>query len=217
MLPPADTSKTQAAEQTIVVPAKPAPKKTAVDITKKDSIPATKRPTRKERDPITIETGDTVAMKSYAERFDPRKALLYAAVVPGLGQIYNKKYWKLPLVYGGFIAIGWNVTRFNDINRTYRRQLYENLEAGFTGDNSGPPDGLTTGQLRSIEERSRRERDFWVIMVGAMYILQMLDAHVDAHLKEFDLNPNLQVRVQPMLEQNQLIGRQTGASLVIKF
>ncbi|HYG03114.1 MAG TPA: DUF5683 domain-containing protein, partial [Chryseosolibacter sp.] len=84
-------------------------------------------------------------------------------------------------------------------------------------DNAGPPDGLTTGQLRGIVDRSRRERDFWVIMVGAMYILQMVDAHVDAHLKEFDLNPNLQVSVQPMLEQDQLIGRQTGASLIVKF
>jgi hypothetical protein len=171
-----------------------------------------------EREPIKIETGDTVAIKSYAERFNPRKALLYAAVVPGLGQIYNKKYWKLPLVYGGFAAVTWNISRFNDIYKNYKVQLFNNLELGLTDDNQiNPTTRITTGQYRTIVNKARRERDFWVIMMGAMYLLQMVDAHVDAHLKEFDLNPNLRASIQPTMEQDQMIGRQTGLSLVIKF
>jgi hypothetical protein len=171
-----------------------------------------------ERDPVVIQTGDTVAIKSYAERFNPRKALLFAAVVPGLGQIYNKKYWKLPLVYGGFAAIAWNISRYNDIYKRYKNDLFANLEAGYIDDTDFDPNvGITTGQYRTVVNKAQRERDFWVIMMGAMYLLQIVDAHVDAHLKEFDLNPNLQVSVEPIMEQNQMLGRQTGMSLLIRF
>lgn len=176
------------------------------------------RPVVMDQGGVTIEAEDTIAMRSYAARFNPRKALLYAAAVPGLGQIYNKKYWKLPLVYGGFAAIGWNISRFNDIYVDYRSMLFGNLEAGFAEDTDFNPDnGFTTGQLRRIVQRAQRERDFWIIMVGAMYILQVVDAHVDAHLKEFDLNPNLRVSVQPTFGNDSLLGRQHGGSVIIKF
>ena len=72
-------------------------------------------------DSLLIESRDTLLLKSYAARYDPRKALLYAAVVPGLGQIYNKKYWKLPLVYGGFIAIGYGINFYQEGYTKYKR------------------------------------------------------------------------------------------------
>ena len=108
---------------------------------------------------------DTVLLKSYAARYDPRKALLYAAVVPGLGQIYNKKYWKLPLVYGGFFAIGYAINFYQDNYKTYKVQLFYSLDNGFEGDTEINADktksfGYTTGQLRTIVDKSRRERDF---------------------------------------------------------
>lgn len=169
-------------------------------------------------DSVIILTEDTVLMKSYAARFDPRKALLYAAIVPGLGQVYNKKYWKLPLVYGGFAAVGWNVGRFHTLYRDYKDDLFYNLSHGLENDSDKhPTTGFTTRQLRSAVDKARYRRDFWLIMTGAMYLLQIVDAHVDAHLKEFDLNPNLKVSVQPLLEKDQLLGRQSGVSLTIKF
>lgn len=169
-------------------------------------------------DSVIIEREDTVLMKSYAARYDPRKALLYAAVVPGMGQIYNKKYWKLPLVYGGFVAVGFNINRFQNANKKFKDQLFYNLQRGLVDPNDeNPITGFTTRQLRSAVDKSRRERDFWIIMVGAMYLLQIVDAHVDAHLKEFDLNPNLKVRVEPTHEKNTVTGRQTGVSITIKF
>ena len=171
-------------------------------------------------DTLISDGPDTVLLKSYASRYDPRKALLYAAVVPGLGQIYNKKYWKLPLVYGGFFGIGYAINFYQGNYTDYKAKLFYNLDHGLADDNdrdTNDPNAYTTGQLRTIVDKSRRERDFWVIMMGAMYILQIVDAHVDAHLKEFDLNPTFKVSFRPSMTQDELLGRQNSMADVIKF
>jgi hypothetical protein len=171
-----------------------------------------------ERDTVIEQGPDTVAIESYAKRFSPRKAILYAAILPGLGQIYNKKYWKLPLVYGGFYAIGYAINYYNNFHTEYKGHLFYNLENGRGGENDENPQvQLTTGQLRTIVDKARRERDFMIILMGGMYLLQMVDAHVDAHLKEFDVNPKLQVSIEPTMEQNAWTGRTTGLALVIRF
>jgi hypothetical protein len=171
-----------------------------------------------ENDSLFAQRADTVLIKSYAARYDPRKALLYAAIVPGLGQIYNKKYWKLPHVYGGFAALGYAINFYKKGYTKYKNELYYNLENGYTENNdSRPDDYYTTGNYRKIVDQYKRERDFMMILMGGMYLLQIVDAHVDAHLKEFDLNPNLQVSIRPTVEQNQMLGRQSGVSLVLKF
>ena len=170
------------------------------------------------RDTIFIEQQDTVLTQSYARRYDPRKALLYAAIVPGLGQVYNKKYWKLPLVYGGFYALARGIGYYNDIYRTYRAHLFYNLDNNLAAPTAqNPTVGFSTNQLRRIVDRNRRDRDFMVIMMASMYLLQMVDAHVDSHLKEFDLNPNLNVGIEPVFERNTLLGRNSGLAIVIKF
>ena len=171
-------------------------------------------------DTVVAGTPDTVLLKSYASRYDPRKALLYAAVMPGLGQIYNKKYWKLPLVYGGFFGIGYAINFYQGNYTDYKAKLFYNLDHGLKGDNDRRPNEVnayTTGQLRTIVDKSRRERDFWVIMMGAMYLLQIVDAHVDAHLKEFDLNPTFKVSFRPSISQDELLGRQNSMTVVLKF
>src|SRR5688500_17976202 len=100
-------------------------------------------------DTLDQETPDTVRIKSYAERFNPRKAILYAAVLPGLGQVYNKKYWKLPLVYGGFFFIGYYIKTYNDLYTEYKGHLFYNLEHDLRGANDVNPNvDLTTTQLR---------------------------------------------------------------------
>jgi len=160
-------------------------------------------------DSLIVESQDTILLKSYATRYDPRKALLYAAVVPGLGQIYNKKYWKLPLVYGGFIFFASYIDIYQTGYTKYKAQLFDVLNGG--------QNPYTQDQLRTVVDRYRRERDYMIILMGGMYILQIIDAHVDAHLKEFDLNPNLHVSVQPMSEYNYATGRQNGFSIVVRF
>jgi hypothetical protein len=159
--------------------------------------------------------GRVIAIQSYASRFNPRKALLYSAVFPGMGQVYNKKYWKLPLVYGGFAALIGVAKFYHDQNVEYREDLFT-----FLSDPTKPkisPLGLTDAQLRSVIDRSRRERDYFIILSMFWYMLQLVDAHVDAHLKEFDVNPNLRVRLEPNVNQNNLTGRTTGVALTLKF
>ncbi len=174
-------------------------------------------------DSLFVESTDTLLIQSYAKRYNPRKALLYAAVLPGLGQIYNKKYWKLPLVYGGMAATGYAINVYNNLYSEYRGFVFLGLEAGLAETQLPPPALRARGmevsvqQYRRALDKARRERDYMIIIMGVVYILQMVDAHVDAHLKEFDLNPRLQVRVEPLLEQDDMVGRQTGAALVFRF
>lgn len=156
---------------------------------------------------------DTVRIQSYAKRFNPAKASLYAAVLPGLGQIYNKKYWKLPLVYGGLFATGYAVNYYQGLYKDYKEQLFDILETG----EDQSPEGFTEDQLRPAIDKARRERDFFIVIMAGVYILQILDAHIDAHLKEFDVNPNLQVKFSPILKNDVLLGNQAGFSLTLKF
>jgi len=160
-----------------------------------------------------MDKADTIRIESYAKRFNPAKASLYAAVLPGLGQVYNKKYWKLPLVYGGFFATGYAINYYQGLYKDYKEQLFRILESG----DSQSPQGFTEDQLRPAIDKARRERDFFIIIMAGVYILQIIDANVDAHLKEFDVNPNLQVKFEPMLKSDLLTGRQAGFSVVLKF
>ena len=159
---------------------------------------------------------DTLPLTSYASDHDPRKAILFAAILPGMGQIYNKKYWKLPLVYGGFIGFGYGVQFYQKGYKEFKGGLFDLLESGeqtirIRGYDFAAPD------IRRIVDRYRRERDFFIILSAGMYLLQMVDAHVDAHLKEFDVNPNLQVSIQPTINNDMLTGRTAGIALIIKF
>lgn len=185
---------------------------TALTASAQDSVAVSKD------DSLIVEGRDTLLLQSYASRYDPRKAILYAAVLPGLGQIYNKKYWKLPLVYGGMFALGYAINFYQEGYTKYKAELYYNLENGYSADNAvRPGDSYTTANYRRIVDQYKRERDFMIILMGGVYLLQMIDAHVDAHLKEFDLNPKLQMSVRPTAEQSDLIGRTSGVSIILKF
>lgn len=165
-------------------------------------------------DTATLSSQRVERIESYASRFDPRKALLYSAILPGAGQLYNKKYWKMPLVYGGFTITTMVVVFYDKNHRKFRNELFEVLNNGGTGVG---PSGLDATALRRAIDITRRERDFYILLSGVWYLLQMVDAHVDAHLKEFQLNPKLQVKWEPHLENNMMLGRQAGFSLTFRF
>ena len=189
-------------------------------------------------DSIRTSIGDTVKTSTVdgkveyiAKRFNPRKALLFSAILPGAGQVYNKKYWKVPLVYGGIIGFGAIVNFYNNNYTIFKNQLYAVINypdpaKGYVVTDynllSQSPAQLATRnftkqQLEDLSNSSRRNRDYFIIITGFMYLLQMVDAHVDAHLKEFKVNPNLQIAVEPRMESSYMAGNTSGMALVFKF
>lgn len=156
----------------------------------------------------------------------PSRAAFYSAVLPGLGQIYNKRYWKVPLVWG---AIGGSVYAYTWNNDNYKRFriAFKRRQAGYTddefydlnGDNAiGDPPDLDLDDLENQQERFQRDRDLWLVVSIAAYALNIIDANVDAHLKQFNIDNDLAVDLEPYLDLNSVTNDPTyGMALTIKF
>jgi hypothetical protein len=147
---------------------------------------------------------------------DPSKAILYSAIFPGLGQIYNRKYWKLPFVYGGFLgcyyAISWNGTQYSGYRTAYRDfsdkdpntnswKAYA-IRFGLGDDQTQWDAGQAnwfSGTLRNQTDRFRRYRDLSIIIAVGVYAICMIDAYVDAHLFDFDISQDLSMRMEPVI------------------
>ncbi|MDC6406953.1 MULTISPECIES: DUF5683 domain-containing protein [Maribacter] len=150
----------------------------------------------------------------------PSKAAFYSAVLPGLGQIYNKRYWKVPLVWG---AIGGSVYAYTWNNDNYKRfrTAFKRRQAGFTDDEfngEGVFPFLDDGDLENQQERFQRDRDLWLVLSIVAYSLNIIDANVDAHLKQFNIDNNLALDFEPYLDLNAVTNNPTyGMALTIKF
>jgi len=140
---------------------------------------------------------------------DANKVVWFGAIVPGMGQILNRKYWKLPIVYGGFLvcayAITWNGTQYNSYKNAYRDIIDNNpdtnsfldlLPKGRTVDDYGGQAAFSQ-RLKSIQDSYRRYRDLSILISALYYGLTVLDAYVDAQLFNFDISPDLSMKVNP--------------------
>jgi hypothetical protein len=176
-------------------------------------VEVTRDTTKTDGDTVVImRRGKVITPEQYAARYVPRKALLYSAVLPGMGQVYNKKYWKLPIVYGGFYMLTYVAFAYNDLYNEYKNELFAKIrDPSYQAQYN-----YTEEQLRSATEFYRRQRDFFLILDGVWYLLQLVDAHVDAHLREFDLNPQLKVSLGPAIQSGPY-GQAPGMALTIKF
>ena len=149
----------------------------------------------------------------------PKKASIYAALFPGLGQVYNGKYWKLPIVYGGYVGLiyvlGWNNNNYNDYFDAYKTiSKYASVDQMSQADkdylnelfnipywdlNTNPSRfGSLKTQLKSGKDFYKRSRDLSIIAIAALHVLSIIDASVDANLSDFDINDNLSMHVEPM-------------------
>ena len=141
------------------------------------------------------------------------KAALYSALVPGLGQIYNKKYWKLPIIYGttGFIIylFDFNNTQYNKF-----RTAYTQFNNGQITEFEGYTDKAT---LLRLKDRYQRNRDLNIIVLAAVYILNIVDAAVDAHLFDYNINEDLSLHINPAINKTFCNQNTIGLSCCFSF
>ncbi len=150
----------------------------------------------------------------------PRRATIYSAVLPGLGQIYNRKYWKVPIVVGGFATLGYFINYNNDVYATYKL-AYSDLIDNDPNTNSYKnlkvnPIFFEDGQIANLTERLRRAKDGWrrnrdLVIIGTVvfYAVNIIDASVDANFFNFDISDDLTMSWSPepvILKDSKLIG-----------
>jgi hypothetical protein len=153
----------------------------------------------KAQDTLRLDVKDTI----FKIRHYPTRAAILSAVLPGSGQIYNKKYWKLPLIYGGMGVLGYYIIHFNNL---YQKYLNAYIRYNKFGDKSlliGLPKFSETSdinrQLVWYKDNYRRYRDMDVLLLGAVYVLNIIDATVDAYFFNYDISDDLSLRIEPTI------------------
>ena len=167
---------------------------------------------------------------------DPMRAVWLGAVVPGLGQIYNRSYWKLPIVYGGFMgciyAITWTNGQYEGYKSAYRDIYYDIQNGTVSNDpnksyNAILPEGYTINsmggantyqnRLKEWQNASLRNRDLAILVTVVVYALSLVDAYVDAQLFDFDISNDLSLNVSPQIYYDMHNQRTAEVKLAIQF
>ena len=163
------------------------------------------------------EAYDSVFVKQHS----PRKAWLFSAVFPGLGQIYNRKYWKVPIIYGigGAVIFTyfWNHNYYTELDDAYKE---------FTSMDPRPEEyvfkGTTLtydieGTLDRVRNSVRDDRDLSAVGIAAVYFLNIIDAMIDAHFFEYDVSDDLSFKLMPSLIPKNAFACSMGLKLSVKF
>ncbi len=148
----------------------------------------------------------------------PSKAAFYSAVVPGLGQVYNKKYWKIPIIYAGMAAgIYFYQQQDEDYNRfrdAYKRRLAGYKDDEFYGNGNEPV--ISNDRLINAQRSAQKNKSISIIVTVAFYMLNIIDANVDAHLRQYEVSEDLSL--QPSVDVNPFNAQaQYGMSLTYRF
>ena len=163
---------------------------------------------------------------------NPTKATWLAVVFPGGGQIYNRKYWKLPIIYGGFAgcayALSWNGKMYKDYSQAYLDIMDSNPNTKSYEDLLPPNATYNEEQLKNTLKRRkdmfRRYRDLSIYAFIGVYLISIIDAYVDAELSNFDITPDLSMKVEPTVIDNNnqfrsssLKSKSVGLQCVLRF
>lgn len=158
------------------------------------------------KQPVVIENKEALAKPETYWHPNPNKAMWYSALCPGLGQIYNRSYWKVPVIYGGAAVfsylISWQGRMYNDYSNAYYDMMdndpntvsYEHLFRNING-----TDEWKKNTLRKKRDYYRRYRDLCVFGVGILYVVNIIDAFVDGHLYDFSVSNDLSFHIEPVI------------------
>ena len=177
---------------------------------KKKLLEMTSSPTLKEQEVPTDSLKREINRKVWVP--NPTKATWLALVIPGGGQIYNRKYWKLPIFYGGFAgcayALTWNGKMYKDYSNAYKDAMNGNMQSSSITDLLPPGYSISETQLKQLlrkrKDTYRRYRDLSIFAFIGVYLLSVIDAYVDAELSNFDISPDLSMKVEPTVINNQM-------------
>jgi len=179
-----------------------------------------------EKENIKAKKDSAAIEKKPGNRYDsamaahsPKKAALRSAILPGWGQIYNKKYWKLPIVYGALGVSGgifiYNLNQYKDTRFAYRvkyNMRVNRTDSALFAQIRNDLKPLSEESLRFYRNQFRRDIDYSVLFFILLWGLNVVDAAVDAHLKSFDVSPDLSFRIRPGYSE---LARTNGISLVL--
>jgi len=148
----------------------------------------------------------SISSQKIQKEKSPKRAAIYSAVIPGSGQIYTKKYWKVPVIYGGLVTSAYFI---NDNNNQYKEYRDAALLSYETGENQL---GYTYSELITLKDHYRRNREISYFSFIGIYILNIVDASVNAHLLNFDVSDDISLNIRPY---STLIN--TGVSFSLNF
>ena len=157
----------------------------------------------------------------------PKKATILSAVIPGAGQIYNKSYWKVPVIYAGFAGLTYVASVNNGFYHDYKR-VYDDYQKYYQTEinNNRTPvtdtlllvrnkHNLSVHNVKAGRDFYRRRRDLTLIGIGSLYIINIIEAYVDAHMFSFDISDDLSVSYKPYMYYTHSL--QTGFRFSIAF
>ncbi|SHM17818.1 DUF5683 domain-containing protein [Chryseobacterium polytrichastri] len=180
----------------------------------KDSISAVKPAKSEAKIVAELEGANGPTRKTL--KLNPTRAGLYSAVLPGLGQFYNKKYWKVPIVWGA-VGAGVGIAMWNDKQYKKYREYYVAKLNGTPNEFVDSHPWLDKVALGNAQDRSKRQRDYAIAITGLIYILNIVDAVVDAHLYESRHDPDLSFSPAVIQDQYGISPPKTGVSLSYRF
>lgn len=181
--------------------------------------------------PLKADSTQVANINISSKKHEPGKATIYSAVLPGLGQIYNKKYWKVPFVYGGFVGLGIYINKNNQQYLSYKQAYYDlndnnpktaSYQLKFPNEVFSD---ITSSEIKSFNSNRiipnidfyRKKRDLYIIATVGFYLLNILDANVDAHLIDFDISEDLSLNLQPFIAEPMTNSTILGAHLALTF